>query len=1601
MATVTENMVFSALAYVDFSGVTDGTSIGTLIANGKISSNDLSKPELSWLNDTNSTLYNWKLIDFQPNSMSGFAGAAFQNPSTGEIVFAFRGTEPDQGLATFLADFVADAQIAVGGNTNGTPNQFTDAENFVNSVMNDPQYASASYTFTGHSLGGGVASYMTYKTNHASTTFNGVGIGQVLPGSPDLASYNITDYVNENDVIGRFGAQMGTTVYLNDANGAIHFNGAVVMGFGGLGGVVAGAYPYFIQSHDMGAMLQSNGNGNYALATGGSAVSDAQLVSNILYGMAQAATFTGQTLGAGIYAVANGYVDAFRTAISGVTMTTYYIGESLEGAMYYVGTNIDDWVEGAGDALADAAFSMMHYGRDVFTDTLGNIAGLFQSAIAVAPVRVDPLILDLDGDGIETTNLVGSTTHFDLDANGFAERTGWVNGDDGLLALDRDGNGRIDNGQELFGDHTVLSDGTVATSGFQALAEFDENADGVIDSNDSIYSQLRVWQDANGNGIATSTELKTLAQLDIVSINLSSTVTQVSDAMNNIQRRLGSFSFANNTSGAMGEYLLNRDQSNSLEVLSDELVSADVAMLPNVQGAGNMSSLHAAMTNDTSGQLQDLVEDFVAASDAATRSTLLSQIIYKWAGVDTLDPASRGGMDARQLVVLERFLGTGFIGIAGTSPTAAAVPALQQAYNKLSERIYATLAAGSVLEGLMGEVRYAPAPGGVTLDLSLVIAAIESELGTNQTSGMQMLSEFSRLIKGNELDHAEGFQDLREHFASQSVEYAKAIDMVGVAAQAGSAANDILAATTWGSVLSGGLGDDALNGNNAADILYGDEGNDVLNGNGGRDILYGGTGNDLLKGGSDYDKYIFTLGDGQDIISETSGNDTLQFGVGIDPEDVEILQVTREESGIVHRDLEISITGTNDKVTIQGYFDHFVTGQTSSNPGKVEYIEFSNGTVWGPSDVYGNARNLIGSQGMDALLGYTGNDVLDGRGGNDGLFGLEGSDTYIIKSGYGQSIIGLSNLYETSTADLDTIQFGEDIAPTDIIITRPAVASDLSKYALEIAIDGTTDKVILTDFFDPERNQLAEIRLKFADGTIMSQQQMLNAAQAVGLNGTSGDDTMYGYAYENDTIYGGDGADAIYGQGGLDNLYGDAGNDTLQGYGVLDGGTGNDILRGESNNLNDPDPNTFVFGLGYGQDVIEWGGRDGIVEFKEGIAPADLIMTRSSSNPDDIVVQIDGSSDSLVVKGVTHFPGMPALQFTFHDTTIWDYADIAQHVERISVTGTAGDDYLYAPSYNSHLQGGDGNDMLIGAAAADTLEGGAGADYLLGYAGDDTLDGGSGNDMLVGIEGSDTYIFGRGYGNDSISEYISSSSEVNKVVFTADILTSDITLERPANTQDLVLTITDTGEKLTVTGYYISPTTSAIQQFVFNDTTVWDRSYIDAILTPPVTDQVLIGDAYDNVLTGGAGNDTFMGFEGNDTLTGGAGNDSYMYMPTHGNDTIVESGGSADALMVAPDTIDLMFERTNDDLRVTFASTGEYITIQSWYDSTDAQVEVFQAGLGYGSGSILQNTQVDQLIQAMASFSSNNNGISWSQALQDRPQDVQAVLSQYWTPATA
>ncbi len=161
--------------------------------------------------------------------------------------------------------------------------------------------------------------------------------------------------------------------------------------------------------------------------------------------------------------------------------------------------------------------------------------------------RKDPLLLDLDGDGAETSGL-GAGTVFDIDGDGQLEQVSFASGGDAFLALDRNGNGHIDDGRELFGDQHG------ATHGFAELARFDGNGDQRIDAGDAVYQQLRLisWQD----GVLHS---RSLADAGISAINLDWRDELQELANGDAIAQSGSYTRNDGSSGAAHDVLISVD----------------------------------------------------------------------------------------------------------------------------------------------------------------------------------------------------------------------------------------------------------------------------------------------------------------------------------------------------------------------------------------------------------------------------------------------------------------------------------------------------------------------------------------------------------------------------------------------------------------------------------------------------------------------------------------------------------------------------------------------------------------------------------------------------------------------------------------------------------------------------------------------------------------------------------------------------------------------------------------------------------------------------------------------------------------------------------
>jgi hypothetical protein len=259
-----------------------------------------------------------------------------------------------------------------------------------------------------------------------------------------------------------------------------------------------------------------------------------------------------------------------------------------------------------------------------------------------------PIVLDLNGDGISTLN-VQNGTKFDLSADGSPVQTGWVAPSDGLLVLDRNQDGVINDGSELFGSSTTLQNGSKAVDGYQALSELDSNKDGVIDSQDTLFYKLGVWVDSNSDAQTGSGELKSLSDLSITQLNLATNTARDSSQGNLI----GLTSTYQTVDGSL------HAAADVWFVVDNDTRASDTASTPNhsnelVKAIGEFNNLNFATSSyDLIGKDLTIPQIAGIASEVSKLSNALNE--YRSTTVDVAFAAINGLDSSLENVNLSSF----------------------------------------------------------------------------------------------------------------------------------------------------------------------------------------------------------------------------------------------------------------------------------------------------------------------------------------------------------------------------------------------------------------------------------------------------------------------------------------------------------------------------------------------------------------------------------------------------------------------------------------------------------------------------------------------------------------------------------------------------------------------------------------------------------------------------------------------------------------------------------------------------------------------------------------------------------------------------------
>ncbi|MGH1377176.1 MAG: calcium-binding protein, partial [Alphaproteobacteria bacterium] len=1317
-------------------------------------------------------------------------------------------------------------------------------------------------------------------------------------------------------------------------------------------------------------------------------------------------------VGAAIGAVAVG-VGAFLGSILGDAAGQALVGELLEGAKGLgILPDLNDFelpefglpeLPGIGDIVPPWVGDLLEpiFGIPGFEFVPGGAVG----------GGLDPLVFDLDGSGtIDLVSVENSTARFDFWNDGFAEKTGWVAASDGMLVVDLDQSGDINGAAELFGSNFpltyIIEDDFGAfqnDNGFARLEQYDSNDDGVIDSLDDIWSELRIWQDLNQDGVSQSSELLTLdnigiASIDVANYALDSFVGMANGGFTRIIEghtitHSGTYTMADGTVREIADVWFNNSLQDSVY---QESVDVDVRtfFLPDVRGYGLMPNLFVAMSHDNeTGGLLDDVADFVTArtfeqmfSEFGDVRSEVSDILFKWAGVHQAELSyqrhglleempeyaflrSLAGQDAEYLGTW--FDGTPFLPIVGDG-----VESIYQSWNMALDGYVARLIFQSGGADLfVSGVSYDSVADVFVGDLRLSQTAVEAL--RSEATGHQDVEGFWHNLAVF-LDNTIGIDQL----ASDEISWlSDAVDVSSVGALTWSDIvstldENIIDGTAGDDTMTGSQYDDVINSGTGDDIIYGGDGNDRINANfssfeDDSDTLIGGAGNDILLGGRGNDTYVYESG--HDVIVEQGGNfagdtDIIVMDNGIDVSDVS-LHLARIDSGNTTEHFFLKVEGRGT-ITIQND-----TAWWSSLGDLVDEVHFEDGTVLQIPAMDVALHGTDDDDMINTLYGFT-DPVMTvyGYGGNDHI-SQNGNHAAIIDGGDGDDVI-ISNGHDdvfifsagtdiiNDAGGYDVIRVPEGYTIDDLDLIRTEVGGVYGSHDDAALIINGLGTVHLHNYFveySGANDRVIEV-VEFADGTVVDLSQ-----QVFEVVGSSGDDIIgdfvggVGHPVLDSVYVWGQGNDVIHESlGGVDTVrFGEGIVFSDLTLSVYQGDIASPVHR-SGLLIEDANGNSMLFHrhFEYSNSTTQEANRSiEKLEFSDGtivnLSDIEVNVYGSEHNDQLVGAQTGDASDADVIYA-----------YGGNDSVFADYGDD-------TVYGGGGDDYIQGHYGDDVLYGDSGNDTIHGMHGNDNVVGGAGNDILYGdgvYSdamGDDVLSGGDGDDVLHGGKGNDTYIYTSG--NDLIDSENYDSIDV--VILPEGIAAGDLYFWRDGNSTSVQQSLKiDVGSLGTITlrnqvnGNY-EDYNMGIETLQFHDgstlnlrdvsvTTIGSagNDYLRGIQGSASIDDTLEGFDGNDVLTGYEGNDILKGGSGHDTLYGGIGNDTYYF--TAGLDEISDSAGND--LIVLPVGVsagDIRVLNAGDDdilINVNTAGVAGHIFIHS-YRSASGNNVIEQLQLADGS----------------------------------------------------
>ncbi len=1075
-----------------------------------------------------------------------------------------------------------------------------------------------------------------------------------------------------------------------------------------------------------------------------------------------------------------------------------------------------------------------------------------------------PLILDLDGDGIETTNLETGGVFFDIDNDGIRERTAFVAPDDGLLALDRNGDGLISDANELFGygetisafnQSDLLGPGGLDinfTSGFDRLRELDENSDGFIDTNDAAYADLVVWRDLDQDGRSDDGELFSLNDVGVAAISLADQTTR-QFVNGNLLTDISSFVTTEGEVRQVGDVFF---RFNQFDIDFDVPVNLDPAILdlPNLSGIGAVRDLHSSIATDQG--LRELVEQFdqLGLDQLDEVSGLAEQIILRWHGVDA-DIATAfsrtPNANAAHVAVIESISDTPFRQSLSEGPRPQAGTVLEEQFEQYHRLITTRLLLQTELgQQLFPELSLIGTDFvilGDERDSSVILERLEANAPEAVLESLPYWHAALRVLDTvfgsfEDVDEVSYISNVEDLLARQGIDISYAELIV---AYVGTQNDD-------GIIVSRGLGGRSLRDENGSDISS---------------VIFGGGGDDVIRAGNG--QQIIYYGEGQ-------GNDTLQLpnftpqSLGSEPTEVRIPDLELDDLSFQRgsdspTDLTLTIVSTGETLTIQNAFN-----RATGAPAAVFVLD---GGIRLDFEAALSLASSTGTSLSDIIIegDFDSDQPLNGGAGNDLLVGQEGLTEFQFDIGSGQDVI--------QDADGDNVLiFGSGIGPGDLIFTMDP---DNPNSLIISLIGDTNDSVTILGQFG-QSPTIGEIR--FVDGFPPITDFSLTAGNNV-LQGTNQDDVLLSEELSTDDI--------------------------------IAGLEGNDLLQGRAGD------DRYIFRNGDGQDIIEDSGQFGQVNTLVLVDSNlnDIQFSRTGDTDEDLLVIVGSGGDQvLIVDGLlasSSNSNRSIELIEFQDGSVITLAEITELIVQADINN--GDQLVDGTFSDDVITLTEGDVTVFGNDGADIITTGGGNDAIFGGSGSDIIRAGQGDDIIQTGFGRDTILYSSGDGSDTIT--ISSLIEVNgfnmdTLVFD-DLSIGDIDVSRDG--VDLLLTVQGNPSDSVLIVRQLAAFNSAfsnlnaaplIETFEFADgSTLSFEDLRDLAFRSDATDG-------DDTIIGTSTIDRIFLSSGSDFLSGGSANDIYVRESGVTGDTIIDDDrfDGADRLVLE--------EFGPDDVTVSIADNG-------------------------------------------------------------------------------